>query len=252
MTTAIILAGGKKTGIQRDNKEPLDEALIPIGNRYMVEYVVDALLGSQNIERVIISGPVKALEEKYKEDPRITLVKNGERTIDTLYEGLRIIKPPQLRVLIVTADIPLLTTQAVDDFLDSCKYSEGDLFYPVVPKKISEGKYPGIKRTYVRLREGSVTGGNMFLLNTYVFSKCARRAQELIDLRKKPLRLASHVGLDVLLRYILGILSLKEAEKKVSSLLGIKGVVVVSNYAEVGIDVDKSSDFKIAQKALGA
>ena len=38
--------------------------------------------------------------------------------------------------------------------------------------------------------------------------------------------------------------------KKISNLLEIKGAVVLSPYPEIGIDVDKQSDFELVQAAI--
>jgi len=56
-----------------------------------------------------------------------------------------------------------------------------------------------------------------------------------------------------LLKFLTRSLTIAEAEQKASMLLGrIKGVVVVSKYPEVGVDVDKPDDLALALRTLGA
>ncbi len=252
MTSGIILAGGKKGNLLEDGSLPVNEALIPIGNRVMVEYVVDALLGSRYIDRIIIAGPQEKLKNFFQNNPRIKLVENGESPVQSLLKALDCLSPQeyQQKVLVATGDIPLLTTEAVNSFLESCWGLEGDLFYPIVKKETNENKYPGVQRTYVNLKEGIFTGGNMFLLRPEIMRKCSGFAEELVRLRKKPLSLASYIGWFFLLRYVMGRLSIKDAEDKARELFGIKGVGIISPFPEIGIDVDKTSDLELVQKIL--
>ncbi len=249
MTKAIILAGGQKKGLYKNQAEPINEALIPIGQRYMIEYVVEALGKSKFIDKIVIAGP-DIIQELYSKEPNIFVVSNGDTTVKSLIKALEALSQRNDYVLVVTSDIPLLTTRAIDDFISLCLGQEGDLFYPIVEKEINENRYPGIKRTYVSLKEGVFTGGNVILLNPQIANKCAAIAEEFVRLRKKPLSLASYLGWGFLLRYILGKLSIRDAEEKVSKVLGIKGVGVISSYPELGIDVDKYSDLEVVTKAL--
>jgi len=251
MNMAIVLAGGQKTGLLDDPTQPINEALLPIGQKYMSEYVVEALRNSANIKGIIVAGPIQEITNIFGQQKDVTLVKSGATTIQTLLNALAVI-PPEFshRVLVVTADIPLLTTEAVDDFMEICRDKEGELFYPIVSKEANEEKYPGVRRTYVNLKEGIFTGGNLVLLDPRVAKKCANVAEELVRLRKSPISLAFYIGWGILLRYVLGILSIRDAEEKVSQLLGIRGTGIISAYPEIGIDVDKQSDFLLVKEKL--
>ena len=60
------------------------------------------------------------------------------------------------------------------------------------------------------------------------------------------------MGVGFVIKFLLRSLTLAEAERKVCQLLGmIKGVVVVSKYPEVGVDIDKPKDLELACKAMG-
>ncbi|MCL6560887.1 MAG: nucleotidyltransferase family protein, partial [Firmicutes bacterium] len=154
------------------------------------------------------------------------------------------------RVLVVTGDIPLLTPSVVEGFIRLCEDQGAEAYYPVVPRSTMEEALPGVKRTYVRLRDGSFTGGNVGLVDPAAVKRCLNRARDFVRLRKKPFRLAMVVGIGFLVRFVLGCLSLREAEEKVSKILGIKGRVVVTPFPEIGMDVDKPSDLEIAETAL--
>ena len=251
MALAVVLAGGKKEGLLKSEALPVNEALIPIGDKLMIEYVVEALLQSAHIDRIVIAGPLEQLAELFGHTgATIKLVQCGDTAVDSFRRAFRAVCPVREHILIVTADVPLLTTQAVDDFVSACLALEGDLFYPIVSKQSNEKKYPGVKRTYVKLKEGFFTGGNLIFIKPEIVEKCMPVAEQLVRLRKKPWRLASYIGWGVLFKYILGSLSLRDAEKEVSKKMGIHGVAIISSFPEIGIDVDKQSDLEVVKRTL--
>ena len=250
MVDAVVLAGSTNNGPLKVCSPVAHEALIPMGNKTMVEHVVDALLSAKKVKRVLIVGPVAELS-RLEFDKRATIAEARGGILENIEAGLNEL-PGEERVLLVTSDIPMLTPQAVDDFLELCGDMSGDLYYPVIGKNIVERKFPGTNRTYVKMKEGIFTGGNLFLLNPAVFKKCVVNGQKIIDLRKSPIGLCRLIGLKFVVKFLLRSLTFREAEEKVSQLLGgIKGVVVFSQHPEVGVDVDKPGDYELALKVIG-
>lgn len=250
MVDAVVLAGSTNNGPLKECSPVLHEALIPIGSKTMVEHVVDALMKSRNVNRVLIVGPVDELSGLSLDSRASTAASRGG-ILENIEAGLKEL-PGEKRVLLVTSDIPLLTPQAVDDFIELCGDMAGDLYYPVIGKGVVEKKFPATRRTYVKLKEGVFTGGNLFLLNPAVFERCAENGQKLISLRKSPISLCRLLGLTFVIKFLTRSLTIREAEEKVSRLLGgIKGVVVISQHPEVGVDVDKPGDYELALKTIG-
>jgi len=155
------------------------------------------------------------------------------------------------RVLLSTSDIPLLTPQSIEDFINQCQDQEADLYYPIVAKEVVESRFANSPRTYVNLREGMFTGGNVFLLNPAIVEECIPRGEQIIKARKSPMKLCRLVGMMFLLKFLARSITLEEAQDKVSRLLGIRGRVVISGYPEVGVDVDKPSDLELITRTLG-
>lgn len=248
MVDALVLAGGLNHGPLRRYSNARYEALIPIGKKSMVEYVVDALCESERVDRIVVVGPVRELGGRFV-NKKIRVVEARESIVDNVMQGLAYL-PGTSRVLVVTSDIPLLNSRAVDNFLAQCDEEDVDLFYPVVPREAVEKRYARSKRTYVNLKEGVFTGGNVFLLNPAVVLRCLPKGQELVNARKSPLKLCRLVGLMFLVKYLLRSVTLEEAQRKVSRLLGIRGKVVISTDPELGLDVDKPSDLDLVNKKL--
>lgn len=246
---AIILAGSTNDGKLRSCSSENYEALVEIACRPMVSYVVDTLRQSRFIGRIVIVGPMDELERLFAGMDRVLIAPGGTTPIESLMNALEVLKPLG-RVLVATSDIPLLTGKSVTDFIRKCSRSGADVCYPVVPREVNDRFFPGVKRTYIKFKDLVVTGGNLFMINPRVVPDCAKKAQLFVECRKSPLKLAKLVGWRFLLKYLTGTLSLKDAEAKVSKIFGIHGMVVISPFPEVGIDVDKPSDLLLVSEKL--
>ncbi|WP_347489663.1 nucleotidyltransferase family protein [Desulfoscipio sp. XC116] len=249
MIDALVLAGSPNNGALKECSAARYEAMIDIKGKLMVEYVVDALKKCERIGRIAIVGPQNELAAHFQSGGREVLVNHGGNLTENVLRGLREL-PGTQKVLLVTSDIPLITQRAIENFIDLCGDGQADLYYPVVPREVVEKQYSATKRTYVQLKEGVYTGGNIFLFNPGIVEECMPRGQKLVDARKSPLKLCRLVGLIFLIKFLTKNISLQEAQKKVSRLLGIKGQVVISPYPEVGVDVDKPSDLELVNKQL--
>lgn len=248
MFDAIVLAGSPNQGRLRECSQVENEALIPIGDRVMVDYVVAALVSSNYIKRVAVVGPAE-LASLYNEHPQIILAPSGRTAVESLKNGVAALNAEDM-VLIATCDIPLLKTEAIEGFITACGQSEADLYYPIVSKEINEQYYPGVKRTYVHLQEGIFTGGNLFLFNPAVLPRCAAQGEALVELRKSPVKLGLQIGPLFIIKFMLRRLSLAEVEERFSKLLGLKGKAIILEYPEIGIDVDKPSDLELVRRVL--
>ncbi len=248
MIDALVLAGSPNDGMLKECSDVSFEALITIGKRTMVEYVVEALMHSKNIEKILVVGPGELT--KIFSPLGIEVIPPQDTLIRNITSGLKHLASTK-HVLVITSDIPLITAEAIDEFIRTCFLHEADLYFPVISQEDVCRKFPGVQRTYVKLKEGTFTGGNIFLVDPKVVPKCVKVGERLIKARKNPLKLCKIVGLGFLFEYLSHRLSLAEAEKKVSKLLDIKGKAIICSYPEVGVDVDKPSDLMMVSKLLG-
>lgn len=245
----ILLAGAANNGPLKDVSTASNEALIEIGGKPMIQYVVDALRQSKEVDRIVIVAPPGELEPHVSGD-RLEFVPSQGHIIDNVVAAARIL-PKDIQLMIATCDIPLITGDMVDGLIELCRKKPADLYYPIVEKNLGEQKYPKVKRTYVNLREGIFTGGNIFLANPQIVDATASKARKFLDYRKNPLKMVSLLGLGFAVRYmLLKNLSLSELEAKVSSMWALRGAVIICPWPEVGIDVDKPSDLQLARAAL--
>ncbi|MFO7172846.1 MAG: nucleotidyltransferase family protein [Bacillota bacterium] len=249
LVNAIVLAGAANRGPLREVDPAPNEALIPIAGRPMVQYVIDGLRASGRVGRILIVAPPGQLEP-YLQGEDLEFVPARGDIVDNVLAALARLPQDQM-VMIASSDIPLITGEIVRGLLDLCAQREADVYYPVVERSVADRCYPGVKRTYVRLREGSFTGGNIFVFDPRIADRVAPKVRSFLQYRKNPVRMAGLLGWTFVVRLFLRSLSLRGLEEHVSRLWGIRGAVVICPYPEVGIDVDKPSDLQLARAALG-
>ncbi len=244
---AVVLAGARNDGRLRHVSSAPYEALIEIGDRVMVDYVLAALRRCSLINRIVVAGP---------DELRTRVTTCGVEFTsagDSMIESIRVATEyldSKDKVLLVTGDIPLITEEAILDFLHRCQKVQADIYYPVVRRVTNESKYPGVRRTYMHLKEGVFTGGNLVLLQPAIVAQCHDLIDQAIQLRKKPRQLAKLLGGRAFFKLLFRQLSIKEIEARVNEVLGFVGVAIVSLYPEVGIDVDKPTDLEMARQVL--
>ncbi len=243
----IVLAGEKKDNNNNVGEE-LNKAFYKIRDKHMVEYVVETLRKSKGIEKIAVVGPKDKLKSvfggmvDYIIEGSGSIVSNVLLTLECF--------PEDRKVLIVTSDIPMITRESIEDFIERCRGKDADLYYSIVDKKVNDLRYPGVRRTYARLWEGRFTGGNVFCFNPAAKDKCKDFFEKMLEYRKSPAKMARILGFGFLLRLALGILTINAIQKKCESLLDVRAAVIISPYPEIGNDVDSLSDLKIIEKYM--
>lgn len=245
----VLLAGAANTGPLREVSPATNEALVEINGKPMVQYVIDGLAASRLVKRIVVVAPPGELEP-HVTGRNLEFVPSQGNIVDNVLAAVRTL-PQDEPFLAVSSDVPLITGQVVDDLVEVCLRSGGELCYPIVEKSVAEARFPHVKRTYVTLREGIYTGGNIFLVYPSIVDRVAPRVRAFLDNRKNPLKMISLLGWTFAVRYLLlKNLRLQELEKKVSEMLDVKGAVVVCPWPEVGVDVDKPSDLELMRTIL--
>lgn len=252
---AVILAGGESTSELKKIAPYDNEALIIIGEYPMIYYVFNALRESSRIRNIVISGPVEALRNIFPRQENLYFAASGQDAIESFSNAVNVLQEQSditEKLLILPTDIPFITTAAIDDFLAQCESIEADFYYPVTSKEVNETKFPGVSRTYVNLKEGTFTGGNLFLIRTSVIGQCLDIGVKLVKRRKNPVAMARLFGFSLVWKFIFKQLGIPTIKRRFYEVTGIKGEAIISQYAEVGVDVDKPSDLNLAQQYLAA
>ncbi|WP_457631145.1 molybdenum cofactor guanylyltransferase [Oceanithermus sp.] len=231
---AVVLAGGSPADPLAARFGVASKTLVPVRGRPMVEYTLEALRGA-GIERIVYAGPPAELEPA----PDVLVPDRGS-LIANLEAGMA--EARSERLLVASGDNPFITAEAVRWLLDNAP--DAALVYPIIPREAVEKRWPGMRRTYARLRDGVFTGGNVIIIDKELFVRALPMARKIIELRKKPLALARLIGFGVLVKLLLGRLTIAELEARAEKLFGVPMRALVTPYPEVGADADSEEDFK--------
>lgn len=252
---AVITAGGIP-----GPDDPLYEftqgkskAMLNIAGKPMVQWVLDAVCGSENIDHIVIIG----LESDSELDctKPITYIPNQGSMLNNVRGGVfkvAEINPKAEHVIMVSSDIPALTTEMVDWAVQTAQTTEADFYYNLISRKVMEARYPGSNRSFVKLKDVEVCGGDMNVVRVVAATGNDELWQRLISARKNPFKQAALFGYGTLILLLTRRLTLEDAVPRVEKQLGIKGLPVMCPYAELGMDVDKPYQLEILQKELEA
>lgn len=249
----VITAGGIPSP-----EEPLysytrgnNKSLLEISGKPMAQWVLDALNGCSRIDHIVLVG----LDENSKltcSHPLHYCPNQGDLLANILNAVKMMIEldPSTGLVFLVSGDLPAITAPMLDWMIDKVRKFDADFYYTVVEESTMEKTFPGSKRTYLPLRNMKACGGDVLAIRVSEEMMNKPIWKKLIDTRKKPLSQAALFGLDTLVLIALKLLTLDQIEKRLSSKLGIRGKVLVTPYAEMGMDVDKPQQYEMIRSFL--
>lgn len=242
---ALILGGGRPDDELCLASGAPAKALVPINGVPMAAFVLRALRESGRIERITYVGPVNDLLRGLVDE----VLPDCGALIDNLESGLRALSGSP-RILIGAADAPFLSAASVRALLDA---DPGAAFvYPIVPRAVVQAAFPEGKRTYARVREGTFTGGNFFLVSPAFALGALPWARRMLENRKNPLAMVRLLGVGFAIRFLLGRLTLADLEGFALRLFKQPSKLLIVRDASIGVDVDKPSDLALAEARLSA
>ncbi len=250
---AIVTAGG----IPQPG-EPLYEftlgtskAMLDVVGKPMIQWVLDALEDAQTIDGIVIIGlPTDSEVVSSKVMARIP---NQGGMVDNIRTGVNKVlemKPGAQHVLLVSSDIPTITAEMVDWVVNTALESDHEAYYNVITRQVMEQRFPGSKRSYMRLRDVEVCGGDMNLIKTSLVTQNDELWNKLVAARKNALKQAALIGYDTLFLVFFHLVDLDGAVKKAAKRLHLTGRAILCPYAEVGMDVDKPFQLELVRTDL--
>jgi GTP:adenosylcobinamide-phosphate guanylyltransferase len=245
---ALVLAGGSPDPTLTGATLP--KAFTPLRGRAMVEYVLAALRVTPRIGRIAIAGPASLPPQIAASiDVFARCDAGGGDLLANVFAGLEALDH-DAPVLIVAADIPLLTPRALDAFLDRAEGLDADVVYGIVPREDMVRAFPGAHKTFVRLRDGTFTGGSVVWARPRALAGSRSVLQQAVEARKRPWSLAGLFGPGVLLGLATGRLRIADLEAHVARITGLRARAVICHHPEIGLDVDGSETLAVVRQRL--
>jgi GTP:adenosylcobinamide-phosphate guanylyltransferase len=226
------------------------KALLDLAGVPMIERVLTAVEECPEVSQIVVSClPEGPIAQQLEGRARLALP-DDPTFLGGIREGFALM-PEVQRALLVTCDMPLLTSRAVCYFVqEAAHHPEADLVYGMVDISLTRREYPDSHRTAIRLREGSYTASGLTVVSRRFVEHCGPLLMDAFQARKSKFGMARLLGYGFLVRFALGVLSLEQIIGRAEELLQGKCAAVSIPYAECGFDVDSEQDLVAARKAI--
>ena len=244
MPDAVVLAGGRFDPALPQGVP--NKAFLPICGRPMVEFVLRALRAATTIRRIVLVGP-ESLSPAVAVHADV-VVGQRETLLDNVAAGLAAASGDH--VLAVAADIPLLAAPAVDAFVAAAGALDAELVYAAVRREDLWRVMPGVRKTFVQLREGTFAGGSLVLLDPRAFQSARTAIERAVRARKRPWELARLFGARTLIGLATGRLSIPALERRVTEMTGVRARALICETPEIALDVDTPEMLDLAGAQL--
>jgi molybdopterin-guanine dinucleotide biosynthesis protein A len=227
------------------------KALLDLCGRSMIERVVDALESCPRIERVVVAcregGPVA---EHLRGQVDLAETRQALTFLDGIQAGFAAM-PGVLRAVLVTCDMPLLSSEAVAAIVEQAQeHPDVDLLYAMVEVELTRQAYPETQRTAIRLKEGNYTAAGVAVVTRGFIEQAGPVLLEAFKQRKSKIGMARLFGIGFLAKFALGILSVAGLVKRAEEMLNCRCAAVSLPFAECGFDVDSEEDLEAARQCL--
>jgi GTP:adenosylcobinamide-phosphate guanylyltransferase len=242
---ALVLAG------ERPGGDPLalqlgvaNKALIEVGGESLLIRVLGALQAA-GFERIAVSTgtpQVADLAERFG----ATVLPAQAGPSQSVSAALEVLGAP---LLVTTADHALLAPEWVARFLSDAPV-DADICVLLARREVVEAAAPTTRRTYFKFADGAWSGCNLFYLATPEAAGAIALWRQIEADRKRPWRIVRRMGLDAVVKYALGRLTLSEALARLGRLSGVRVAVVACPFGLAAVDVDKPADLDLVRNLV--
>ena len=253
MTTVncLVMAGGipQPDDSLYELTQGKSKVLLDMNGRTMLERVVDALQDSQSIGEILVVGLGNDMGMTFKRPlahmaDQGSLIQNALAGIDHIRE----LHPDTHLVLVCSADIPAITPAIVDDFIEKCHPYDKGMVYNFVDKPTLEARFPGSNRTYVKLKNASIAGGDMTLIQADLADSNQEIWEALANARKHAWQLTRVIGIRFMIKFLFRQLSFADIEEAALRITGKPCQVLLNPHAELAMDADKPEQVELLRK----
>lgn len=245
--SALILAGSREEADPVAAAEGLsDKALVDVGGRTMLARVVAATAAAGAL-RIAVSANASGVVAEAERCGAQPLPAAAGPSASTAAAFVELGAP----LLVTTADHALMQAEWVRDFLAAIP-ADADVAVLLARRETIEAAAPGSRRTYLRFADGDWSGCNLFHLATPAAGGVIDLWQMVERDRKRPWRIVGRLGPGLLLRYLLGRLTLSAAIEVLGRRAGVRAVVVAATDGMAAVDVDRPDDLAFVRARVSA
>jgi hypothetical protein len=255
--TALVLAaarGGPRDPLAREGGVS-HKAFIDLAGTPMLRRVVEGVIDSGRVGHVIVSIEQDAMDEAKQVlaglDERTPIAYTpSHESIGTSVSAVTEAFPDALPMIISTADNGLHTGEIVQSFCDQLDHVTVDGALGLTDARFVLEKYPDGARAFHRFRDGQFSSCNLYAFLSPAAFKGAAVFNGGGQFGKKPKRLIGAFGLFAFLVYKTRLVKVRPFIRFLSRAIGVRTEPVFLPFAEGPIDIDRMSDWKLAERIL--
>jgi molybdopterin-guanine dinucleotide biosynthesis protein A len=236
-TGAVVLAGGR---LERHRflgvpSQIQSKALLPVAGQPLLSWSLKAITAVDSFSSVVVVGHPEA-KELVASCSRARFVPEAGGIAENLWAGLEALGECS-HVLILSGDLPLLTPFHLESLLEGMP--EADFVFPIVERGVIKALIPDRWCVFVKTQEGWFTGCSAGLVKRDRLLERRDWVDRVLRSRRNVVRLAGFFGVGFALKALLGLLSLRRIEERVSAVLGLQARSYITPHPELALDVDK-------------
>lgn len=250
---AVVLAGSVNRIPLFPGNQPGRKALVPIGGRPLMAYVLDALVAARHVGRILVVGAPEVLAYA-AHWPEVEGIPEGRSLVENVWRGLRAGRTE--RMLYCNPDQPLLRPEMVDHFASRARELDVDLVSSWV-RHDAIGRMAEAEHKFCDFGDGRYAHGNLFLVRSELPESCRVRARldRVYRARKSTVHFAWALGPALFLHFLWSrvtgrLPSLARTLEITGSHFGLSVAPVLSPFPEIVMDVDEPEDFAAAIRYL--
>lgn len=252
-----LIAAGKSLNPKADemllplaNGKP--RALLPLAGRPMVQWQLDALRDAQTIEGVTLVGLTEPSRLSCGDKPLDFFPDEGS-LVANLVAGLTAIRywqPDTEHILVMGADVPLVTAEMIDWLAGCVQDQPADVFLALVADAVLKARFPQANPVArLRFRGGRRAVGDLSVVRSNVLDNL-RPALKGRLLSDAMLRRVALTGLWPVALAASGLLGREGFSRMASRRLGVQLHLLDVPYPEVAVDVDRPGQLQAVRREL--
>lgn len=229
------------------------KAMLPIAGKPMIQWILDALGASEHIESVYVVG-LSPMTDLTCAKP-LTLLPENTSLLTGLQDAanaLRADHPDARHALILTCDIPAVTTEAINWMIEQIRADDADFYYTFIDRADMDARFPQTRRAWSQLKDRQVCSAELTGVRLDLINSGHPFLEKLLLSHRNPLRQVSLIGYDTMFLLLVRQLTLPEAEKSINQRFKMNGRALLCPYAEAAMDLTHPQHFEILQNELTA